>query len=509
MAVSDAVAFDRISRIVGYKLVKGVDDQDTPNLPQSIAILGEANTANQGSLDTNGKQITSAQEAGELYGFGSPIHQIARILRPSSGVGVGSIPTVVYPQAEVGVASERNIVISGTATENVTHSVVINGRNNVDGISYDFSVLVGDTNVEIHAKIIDAVNNVLGAPVIATADVNSVDLLTKWAGLTSEELNVIVDNNGNGAGITYVITSTATGTTTPDIQPALDQFGSTWHTLLINPYGAVKIANLEAFKGVPDPTTPTGRYAGIIFKPFIALFGSIEDDKDNLVAITDVAARKTQVTNALCPAPNSSGWTWEAAANMTSILGPILRDNPHLDVAGKFYPDMPVPTDQNIGDMNDYENRDFLVKKGSSTVDLVSGNYQVQDFITTYHPDGELPPQFRYVRNLMIDFNIRFAYFLLEQINVVDHSIAENDQPVKVPNTIKPKQWIQIINDLADRLAERNIIVEVAFTQDSIIVETSETNPDRLETFFRYKRSPFVRIASTNGEANFAFGLNG
>ena len=78
---------------------------------------------------------------------------------------------------------------------------------------------------------------------------------------------------------------------------------------------------------------------------------------------------------------------------------------------------------------------------------------------------------------------------------------------MNVENTIKPKQWIQILNSYSDDLAVRAIIVESSFMKDSLEVETSETNPDRLETFFRYKRSPFVRIASTTGEAGFAFGL--
>jgi hypothetical protein len=42
--------------------------------------------------------------------------------------------------------------------------------------------------------------------------------------------------------------------------------------------------------------------------------------------------------------------------------------------------------------------------------------------------------------------------------------------------------------------------------KDSILVGISATNPDRIETFFRYKRSGFVRIASTTAEAGFNFG---
>ncbi len=88
---SDAVGSERISRIVGYKIVKGDFAQVTPNLPQRIAILAEANTAEQATLDTAEKEITSAQQAGNLYGFGSPIYHIMRILRPLAGGGIGGL----------------------------------------------------------------------------------------------------------------------------------------------------------------------------------------------------------------------------------------------------------------------------------------------------------------------------------------------------------------------------------------------------------------------------------
>ena len=210
------------------------------------------------------------------------------------------------------------------------------------------------------------------------------------------------------------------------------------------------------------------------------------------------------MTIAICPAPLSTGLSMEAAANMCRLSARVNQDNPHLDVSGLSYPDMPTPDD--IGLMSEYNNRDAFVKKGSSTVELSNGVYKVADFVTTYHPDGELPPQFRYVRNLNLDFNVRFSYLLLEEINVVDHAIAANDDTVTAPKVIKPKQWKQIVDDLADSLALRALIVQPGFMQDSITVDISSSNPDRIETFFRYKRSGFTRISATTAEAGFNFG---
>lgn len=502
-SISSAVGDERVSRIVGYKITKGDFSNTTPNLPQRVAILAEANDANQLTLDLTPTAITSAQQAGQRYGFGSPIYTIMRILRPQSGGGIGGIPTVVYPQEAAVGATAKVLEIEpvGTATANGTHTVVIAGRYAVDSQTYDINISTGDTSADITAKIEDAVNNVLGCPMIGTSTDYAAILTSKWKGLTAEGLSVTVDTNDNDLGITYTVSSTSSGSGTPSISDALDLFGNDWVTIVVNSYGTVTsvMDALEAFNGIPDPDNPTGRFAGIIMKPFIALTGSVADDPSS---ITD--ARLDDVTIAICPAPLSAGLPMEAAANMCVLFARQTQDTPNLDVAGRSYADMPTPSV--IGSMADYENRDLFVKKGCSTVDLVSGRYQVQDFVTTYHPIGELPPQFRYCRNLMIDFNVRFGYYLLELINVVDHSISNDSDVVSAQSVVKPKQWRQILNKYADDLVLRALVADAAFMQDSIEVGISTTNPDRLETFFRYKRTGFMRIASTTVEAGFNFG---
>lgn len=193
---------------------------------------------------------------------------------------------------------------------------------------------------------------------------------------------------------------------------------------------------------------------------------------------------------------------------MTYLFSRMSQDFPHLDICGKAYRDMPVPADENIGDMSDYNFRDSLVKKGASTVDIIGGSYVVQDFVTTYHPDGENPAQFRYCRNLMLDFNVRFGYFILEQAYVIGRAITNDDMSVSVSEVIKPKDWKQVLNSYADDLASRALSADSEFMKRNIVVGISSTNPDRFETFFRYKRTGTVRIASTDAEAGFNFGSN-
>lgn len=504
--ISDAVGQGAVSRILGYNLTTGNFANTTPNLPQRIAIIGEANAANQSTLNLNPKVITSAQQAGELYGFGSPIYAAMRILRPVSGGGVGSVETVVYPQAEGGsaVAKVISITVTGTATGNATHNVVIGGRYSLDGESYSYAVVEGDTPTIIAGKIKDAINAVIGSPFIATSAAGVVTLTAKWKGLTSDSLTLSVDDFAITGGVTYAVASVTSGAVTPSITAALALFGNEWNTIVLNTYGAVSsvLDALEDFNGKPSPTAPTGRYTGIVFKPFVALFGSTVSVFDTLTGLT--SARLNEVTNVLCPAPNSTAHAMEAAANAAVLLSVQANNTPELDVAGRAYPDMPIGT--SLGAFATYSNRDLFVKSGVSTVDVVNGQYVIQDFVTTYHPAGELVPQFRYVRSLVQDFNVKFGYRLKEELYVQDHVIANDDDFVTAQKVVKPKTWKGVVNSYFLELVERGIIVDSEFSKNSLVVGISTTNPDRLETFFRYKRSGFARIAATTAEAGFNFG---
>jgi phage tail sheath gpL-like len=501
---SDAVGLERVSRTLGYKIKKGNFLESGPNLPQRIAILAEANFDNQSTLDLTPKEITSAKQAGELYGYGSPVHMIMRILRPISGEGVGGIPTIVYPQAQAPGASEKilELIVTGTPTGNGTHYIKIAGRDNVDGQLYGITITTDDTASTIHQTIENAVNGVLSSPMKALAIGGyEVDFTSKWKGATAEGLNISVVTGDDDLGLTYVVNNVKTGAGIPSISAALNLFGNEWNTWVINSYGTdTTIMNvLQSFNGIPLDQNPTGRYSGQRWKPFIAVTGSVAD---NPSLLTDT--RDTEVTIAIAPAPLSTGMQFEAAANMVRLAARIAQDNPHLDVCGQSYPDMPTPSA--IGSMSDYENRDLFVKRGCSTVDLVSGRYQVQDFVTTYHPDGEVPPQYRYCRNLVVDMNVRYSYLIRELIHVVDHVIANDDDIVSAANVVKPKMWKSEVSDLAEDLELRALIVDSAFMSESIEVNIGTTNPDRFETFFRYKRSGVARISSTTAEAGFNFG---
>lgn len=502
---SSALSSAYVSQVVGWLLTKGQFNNSTPNLPQRIVILGEANKANQSGLDLTPLEITSADVAGQNYGYGSPIHMVSRILRPKSGEGVGGVPVFAYPQASSGATAKvMEVTPAGTATGNGTHTLVIAGREGIDGDRYDFTIATGDTAADIATKITDAVNNVVACPVSANDSTYSSILTSKWEGETADDLTLSVLTNGNDLGISYVVEDDVqSGAGTPSISAALDLFGETWNTIVINTYGTNSgiMDTLEAFNGIPDPNNPTGRYSAIAWLPFVALTGTTADDPS---AISD--ARKDEVTIALCPAPGSAAHPMEAAANMAVLYAPNAQDTPQKEIINQKYPDMPIPSSGNIGSMGIYTNRNAFVKKGCSTVALSGGSYQVKDFVTTYHPTGENPPFYRYVRDLNVHYNIRYAYFLKEAAFVVGKTLAGDDDEVTATGVIKPKDWANIVNNMLADLVDRGLVTDQAFSTESLVVNISSANPNRFETFFRVKITGIARLSSTTAEAGFNFG---
>lgn len=506
MAASNSVSPSVVSSVVGYQLAKGNFQETTENLLPVIAIFGEGTTAKQATMPVTGTQITSAAQAASLWGAGSPIHSEARILFPSTGGGA-NVPVWVYAQPAAGgsVANSQTITITGTATASGTHYLKIAGREQIDGAVYAVNIVTGDTPTAIGVKVYDAINNALSCPVSATKLAGVVTTLAKWTGLTSQDITIEVDTNNTSLGVSYAVAEVAAGSGTPSIAASLNLIGNNWFPIVINTYGLVSatVAELETFNGTPSLDTPTGRYVPTTFKPIIALCGSVADDPSS---ITDASARKNQVTIAVCPAPLSLGLPYEAAANVALLFANLEAGAPQSDILGKAYPDMPLPADGDVPLMNSFTERDRIVKKGCSTVDIVAGVYTMVDFVTTYHPDGELPPQYRYPRDLFIDFNIEYGYRIMVQVNQVGKTLAEDGANVTAQNVITPSMWKALVYNYITDLASRALITDVAFSKAQTKVSISTINPNRMDTEWAYKRTGITRVSANTAKAGFNFG---
>ena len=503
--VSEALSVGNIAATNAFKLLKGNFNENSPLLPQSISILAEANTANQSGLSTDPLTITSARQAAVAYGYGSPMHLIARILFPPTGTGV-SIPVYCFAQ-EAAVGSAARVMTttpSGTAMGSGTIIMKIAGREILDGGSYAVSIVTGDT-VEVQCdKMRAAIAAVLGCPVIGSGTTTFIKT-AKWTGLTSNDITFSIDLNGADIGVTYSTVQTTAGSGTPAVTASLAMFGDDWNTLVINSYGLVSatMTELEAFNGVPDPLTPTGRYEGIVWKPILALSGTT---LDNPTSITSAGARPDNVTIWSCPAPLSLGLQLEAAANWAAATWNILQNKPNIGLLNSVLPDMPAPATGDIPAMNSYAVRDAYVKLGCSTVIFKNGTYRIKDAVTTYNKEGEYPPYYRYPRDLNVYFNLKFRTVLRAEQVLEGKQLANNEDVVTASDVVTPNSWKTEIFDIIDDSVADGLIVDAAFSKANTVTAINGSNPNRMDYAFPVKISGVVYQSSGDVTGGFNFG---
>lgn len=501
--VSSAVSSTAVASVIGYLLDKGYFNSTSPYLPQNINIFGQANTANQAGLSTTPVQITSALQAATLYGYGSPIHSVARILFPQGGAGV-SVPVWVYPQAEAASAVAKVITVTptGTATSNATIYLKIAGRQIIDGGSYEVNVVTGDTPTLICNKFRAVIAAALSCPVEGSGTTTLV-ATAKYKGLESNDIQISVETGGQSFGVTFAVSNTTAGAGTAAVTTSLGMFDNKWNTMVINTYGMVSatMGEFEAYNGIPDPTNPTGRYSPTIWKPFVALTGTVADDPTSITS-----ARSNNVTIVSCPAPKSLGLPYEAAANYAYLWCKVAQDTPHLDIQDQALPDMPAPAAGDIPSMNAYTFRQTCVTNGCSTAEFVAGQYIVKDFVTTYNKQGEYPPFYRYVRDLNVHWNIEFGYRLLQEQNLRGKALVSDAATVTVTGVVKPKTWKADVCGYLEDCERRALITDAAFSKTNLQAQISGTNPNRLDTEFPVKISGLARVLATTVKGGFNFG---
>lgn len=509
MAISDAVGLDRLSAILGYKLQKGDFSKTTPNLPQRILVLGVPNESNKSGVTYDSPELfLTSKEVGDKFGYGSPLHSVMRILKPLNGDGVGGIPVLIAAQEPVGSETEKTIGISGVATSAGSINIVIGGRKFLDGKSYEVNFDAGDTASTLATAISNAIANVNGCAYTATANVDDVELISKFKGLNSN-VSVDVDFGDDSKGFTYSITDVNLGAGAPTVTDSLSATNDEWITLVLNTYSP-KSTNIldefQVFNGKPS-ALPTGNYSGLDWKPFVAITGVVAED-ELLVSEPYADANIDEVTNAFAPYFGTPASCYEASADYVLKTSVLAQNTPHLDIINSRSGDIPAPTDLVFAKPS-YDRRDVLVKKGHSTSYWDGNAYKIVDFVTTYQSEEDTSPVFMYVRDLVIDMNMKYSYLIKQNMFVAGKVLVpDNDAPPSriQGDSIQPKSWKSIVMGLIDDFQSRGMIVDTPFSKDSIVVEINATNPNRLDTTFNYKRSGIVRIGSTTVFAGSYFG---
>lgn len=493
MPVSTAIDSSAVARVVGIQTnYQDFSAGGITQLPQRIMLAAQGSTASAYSADK--RQITSAVEAGQVYGFGSPIHLAALQLLPVNGDGVGGVPVTVYPLEDdgSGVAAVGDITPVVAQTEAAQYVVRINGID-----SAAFVIAVGAAVADVTAAITQAINATVDLPVTAVDSTTKVDFTVKWAGVSSNDVFVEVIGSAT-AGTTFAVTQAAGGLVNPDIQTVLDKVGDVWETALLNAVGGyTDSATLDKIAAFGE-----GRWGALTKKPMFAITGTNESDYATLTAVTDL--RGTDRVNVVMPAPDSVELPFVIAARALARIASRANNNPSRDY-GSMKADGLVPgaDDQQW----DYLVRDTAVKAGLSTTEVKDSTVSLSDTVTCYHPEGDPLPAYRYVVDIVKLQNIIFNLNLIFETEAWDGApLIPDGQATTNPDAKSPKMAKAAVASMVDSLGLNAIISDPETAKKNIVAQINEQNPKRLDIVLAVQLSGNANIISIDLNFGFWFG---
>jgi len=492
MAISSAVDASAVARVVGIKTIfKDLRGGGILYLPQRVALVGQGATA--ATYATTKRQVTSALEVAQTYGFGSPLHLTALQLLPSNGDGIGTIPLTVYPLVDdaSGVASVGDITPAGAPTEAASYVVRV---NNID--SEPFVISVGDSVAVVVAAMVAAINAELNMPVVASDNTTDAVLTSKWRGTSANDLTVDVVGSTT-SGNTFAITQPVGGLVNPDVDDALAQVGDVWETMFLNCMDVADTGSLDKYS-----TFGEGRWGALTRKPCIVFTGNTEADRATAVTISD--ARKTDRTNSQLVAPGSDDLPFMVAARELARIVVVANNNPPRDYGSHDASGLTPGTD---GEQWTYVDRDVAVKAGSSTIEVKDGVVNLSDTVTFYHPDGDPTPAYRFVVDIVKLQNIIFNLDLIFATAEWDGApLIPDDQPTTNRDAKKPKAAVAAVASMLDSLGLVAIISDPETAKANTLAEIDSQNPKRLNVATTVQLSGNTNIISVDLNFGFYFG---
>jgi len=495
MAISTAIDASAVARVVGIQTVfKDLRQGSILYLPQRVAVVGQGNTA--ATFSTTKTQVTSAVQAAELYGYGSPIHLAVRQLFPINGDGVGTIPVTVYPLADdvSGVAATGSVTATGTSTE---AGVVYVKINNI--VSEAIVIASGTLGVDLEGPITNAINAVLEMPVTAVANgtTNASDLTSKWAGTSAND--IYVEIVGTVAGLTFAVTQLTGGLVNPDVTTALNQVGNVWETMMLNCLDIADTTTLGLYSTFGD-----GRWGALVRKPLVVFTGNTATTVANATVVSD--ARPTDKTNAQLVAPGSNDLPFVVAARQLARIVKVANNNPPQDYGSQAATGLTPGAD---GDQWTYTDRDVAVKAGSSTIEVKDGVVNIADVVTFYHPTGDPTPAYRFVVDIVKLQNILFNLDLIFATAEWDGApLIPDDQPTSNPTAKKPKMAVAAVGAMLDSLGLSAIISDPDTAKANTLAEIDALNPKRLNVATTVQLSGNTNVISVDLNFGFYFGTS-
>lgn len=164
-------------------------------------LVGMKTTAGTLVPDQDVMRVQSAEEADQLAGAGS---QLARMVYKALTVAGIELWIAAVTEPGAGTAATVTIAVTGPATTAGTLRFRLAGRTYTAGIN------TGDSATVIGDAIAAAINNDPRAPFTAASVTGTVTVTCRNKGTQGKDHIIYLDKSENAAGVTYVLTGSAT-----------------------------------------------------------------------------------------------------------------------------------------------------------------------------------------------------------------------------------------------------------------------------------------------------------
>lgn len=469
------IASNTIARVMGIAVVAAqIRSGEALLLPQRLAIFAQGATSK--TYSTEPIYPTSATEVGDLLGYGSPAHLMAKYgLFLADGNGVNGPAVTIYPLVDdgSGVAAAGSITAVGTST--IAQSVRVK-VNNI--LSEAVTIPASTAPAAVPALLKTAIDAVLDMPVTTSIDSADLDLTAKWKGTTGNSIYVEVVDADNPAKppkdttVTWTIVQPTSGATDPAVAAALANKGEVWETIIVNALGPANTLALDALAVAGE-----GAWNAPYPKPFVAIAANAATDVTTATSVAN--ARPLDRTNVLLTVPGSRDLPFVLAARAAASVANLANENPPHDYGGRLLTGLTGGTNAQAWD---HPKRQLAMTRGGSTVEISDRQVRLSDLITCYKPAGDPNPAYRYVvdivrlQNAAYNFALRFLAPEWDSAPLID-----DDQPTTNPAARKARHAITDIHSVLDELGRAAILTAISYAKKTAKAKLAGNNNKRID----------------------------
>jgi phage tail sheath gpL-like len=245
------------------------------------------------------------------------------------------------------------------------------------------------------------------------------------------------------------------------------------------------------------------RWGADVKKPAMVFCGSSETNDATMIALGD--GRKADRVNGVVRVPGSESMPCQIAARAVARIAVVANGNPPHDYGGLKLTGVAPGTD---AQQDNYAARDALVQAGIGTTTIEDGVVLMSDTVLFYHPDGELPPAYRYVCDVVKLQNLIFNLDLIFNAPEWDGApLIPDGQPTTNPTARTPSTAKAAVNSLIDAFALLAILSDPESTKPLTTAAIDGSNPKRLNIALTVKLSGNANIISIDFNFGFYFGV--